>query len=343
MLYDWTVIGAGAGGVASIGKLLDSGIKPEKICWIDHDFQAGDLGKYWDKVSSNTAVNLFTKFFEAFKSFNYDQCESSLKNLDQKSTCELSHAAQTLKWVTNHLMLKVNTVKSKVNSIRSIKDCAWHINGKNLDINSKKIILAQGSEPQCLPYTANTIPLNIALNVEKLSQKNLKGKQVAVFGSSHSAIIIIRSLLEQGASVINFYRSPLVYAINMGDWILHDGTGLKGKTAEWAKENVHSNTSQDLQRVLSIESNIKEYLPKCDYVVYATGFSKRHIKIDDVIEPVYDCSNGIIASGIFGIGLAYPELVKDAYGHMEYHVGLYKFMNYIDRVFPLWDIYPQKS
>ena len=42
--YAWTVIGAGPAGIAAVGKLLDHGIAPEKIAWIDPAFAAGDLG-----------------------------------------------------------------------------------------------------------------------------------------------------------------------------------------------------------------------------------------------------------------------------------------------------------
>ena len=52
--YKWTVIGAGPAGIAAVGRLLDHGIAPEKIAWVDPDFTAGDLGNKWRAVSSNT-------------------------------------------------------------------------------------------------------------------------------------------------------------------------------------------------------------------------------------------------------------------------------------------------
>lgn len=340
-VFDWLVVGAGAGGVVSIGKLLDQGINPENICWIDPEFNAGDLGKSWYNVSSNTDVSLFTSFFEGFQSFNYDKFDSPLKSLDQNNKCQLIHAADALKWVTSQLIEKVRTIKGKVESIHSIKSAAWQVTGKQVDVKAKKIILAQGSDANKLTYSTKVIPLEVALNKALLTKEELKNKNVAVFGSSHSAVIIMQSLLEQGANVLNFYRSPLVYAVNMGDWLLHDGTGLKGKTAEWARENLHSQTPLKLQRYLSNDANVEKYLPSCDYAVYATGFKKRSIQIDDVEANEYDPRNGIIAPGIFGIGIAYPELAPDPYGHQEYHVGLYKFMKLINRVFPLWQVYPE--
>ncbi|MDC0535476.1 FAD-dependent oxidoreductase [Francisellaceae bacterium] len=339
--FDWLVVGAGAAGIASIGKLLDEGIQPKKIAWIDPEFNAGDLGKYWSNVSSNTDVSLFTKFFNQYSCFNYAAFNSPLKTFDQNDKCQLIHAADALKWVTSQLIDKVNVIKGKVDQLKSIQGCAWQVKGNGVDLIAKKVILAQGSDANTLNFDTKIIPLDIALNKDKLQKQKLKNKKVAVFGSSHSAVIIIQSLLEQGAEVANFYRSPLVYAVNMGDWLLHDGTGLKGKTAEWAKENLHSHTQKNLKRYLSNKSNIDKYLPVCDYAVYATGFKKRAIKVDDVSADDYDPRNGIIAPGVFGVGIAYPELATDPYGHQEYHVGLYKFMKLIDRVFPLWQVYPQ--
>ena len=37
MSYAWTVIGAGPAGIAAVGRLLDHGIAPEEIAWVDFD------------------------------------------------------------------------------------------------------------------------------------------------------------------------------------------------------------------------------------------------------------------------------------------------------------------
>ena len=42
--FDWAVIGAGPAGIAAIGKLLDAGIEPQRIAWIDPTFAVGDFG-----------------------------------------------------------------------------------------------------------------------------------------------------------------------------------------------------------------------------------------------------------------------------------------------------------
>lgn len=97
------------------------------------------------------------------------------------------------------------------------------------------------------------ISLDIALNPEKLSKHVNKNDTVAVFGSSHSAILILANLLKLEAKVVNFYRSPHLYAVDMGDWLLFDNTGLKGYAAEGAKKNLDGMMPKNLQRVLLTE------------------------------------------------------------------------------------------
>ncbi len=343
-MYDWVIVGAGTAGIAALGKLLDEGNDPQKICWIDPEFNAGDLGKSWYKVSSNTKVSLFTDYFKTFKAFEYDQNSDSMSQLDSEKTCELSYAANTLKATTQKLIEKVQTIKGFVTQLKSGANCTWQIIGKDIDVHTQKVILAVGSEPNALPYSTPVLPMETALNPDKLSSLDLQDKNIAIFGSSHSAVIVVQSLLKLNANVFNFYRSPTAYALPMsnenGNWVLHDNTGLKGQTAEWAKANLYHHSTPKLKRYYSNPENIDEFLPQCDFAIYATGFTKRHIKIDDLTNHTYNAHNGIIAPGVYGIGIAYPEEVKDPYGHTEYNVGMYKFIKYLNRIFPIWEAYP---
>lgn len=59
--------------------------------------------------------------------------------------------------------------------------------------------------------------------------------------------------------VINFYRSPCCYAIEMDDWILFDNTGLKGQSASWARENIDGVLPPNLIRYNVSEPNIARF------------------------------------------------------------------------------------
>ena len=86
----WTVVGAGPAGIAAVGKLLDSGVLPSSIAWVDPAFKVGDLGQKWRKVLSNTKVSLFLKYLRHCESFQYEKAgDFNLNHLDENSTCLL--------------------------------------------------------------------------------------------------------------------------------------------------------------------------------------------------------------------------------------------------------------
>ena len=44
---DWVVVGAGPAGLCVIGVLVDIGVNPQKITWIDPEFSLGSMGSYY--------------------------------------------------------------------------------------------------------------------------------------------------------------------------------------------------------------------------------------------------------------------------------------------------------
>lgn len=348
--FTWAVIGAGPAGIAAIGRLLDQQIPAEQIAWIDPNFDTGDFGTKWRKVSSNTSVKLFKRFYRECDSFDYAAFanECIIDTLDPKDTCLLEHAALPLQKITDHLGKQVVAIKNKAQHLE-LKNHHWSIklsqsdNSPNITIQAKNVILAIGSEPKSLHFPGMTeIPLVKALDPEELNDQCTSNDVVAVFGSSHSAIIIIRLLLEytRAKQIINFYQNPLRYAVDLGDWILFDDTGLKGETAKWARTHLHGEMPERLTRMISNEDAIKEFLPQCSKAIYPVGFTRRHITISGMPVLKYNEHNGIIAPGLFGVGIAFPEAATDRYGNLEYRVGLWKFMDYLNRVLPLWLKYP---
>lgn len=193
---DWVVIGAGPAGIAAVGSLLDSKIPEHKIGWLDPMFEVGDLGRKWQNVPSNTAVRLFLKFIHARHSFDYKQKEKdfSIDHLDPNSHCLLKEIVEPLQWITHRLMKKVKTVRDEATALRQNRG-NWEVKTKTTSIFTKNVILATGSEPKQLSYTHTTIiPLEIALNPSKLSKAFDYQYVIGVFGSSHSAILILPNL-----------------------------------------------------------------------------------------------------------------------------------------------------
>src|SRR5215475_5033469 len=107
--YAWTVIGAGPAGIAAVGRLLDQGIPPDKIAWIDPAFAAGDLGQKWRSVSSNTIAGTFLSFLNGAAAFRFSEAPPSpLQKVDPEDTCALGLVAEPLEWITTHLRERVH-------------------------------------------------------------------------------------------------------------------------------------------------------------------------------------------------------------------------------------------
>lgn len=337
--FAWAVIGAGPAGIATVGKLIDAGVEPKKIAWIDPEFKVGDFGTHWQKVSSNTKVGLFLKYFNECTSFKYSSApDFKIHKVDPNGTCFLALAVEPLQWITDTLQKSVTPMRGKIQQLK-LYDRHWHLTLPNSKIQAKNVVVATGAEPKSLALSGiDEIPLKIALDPDLLKSFCAKDDVIAVFGASHSAIIIVKTLLEvcDIRKVVNFYLSPLRYAIYFDDWILFDDTGLKGKTAEWARENIDGKLPAKLERIISSQENIRVNIPLCTKAIYATGFQRRLIPVEGMQTLEYNDRSGIIAPGMFGLGIAFPEAKIDRYGTLEYRVGLWKFLDYLNRVMPVW-------
>jgi len=337
--YQWAVIGAGPAGIATIGNLLDQGIEAKQILWIDPEFQVGDFGTKWHNVSSNTKSGLFIKYLQACQAFDFKNRpqQFALEELDPNNTCQLNYMAEPLRWLSEKLINTVDSEKSLVKQLTPHQQ-QWLCETENDSFLAAKVVLAIGSHAKYLPHIDTPmIALEDALDKEKLAIQCDADDVVAVFGSSHSAVMIICDLLDVGVNkVINFYLEPLRYALYFDDWILFDNTGLKGQTAQWAQKNLHGNEPQGLIRRLSSRENILHYLPQCTKAIHAIGFDPRKIYIPGFKELKHNDKTGIIAPGLFGVGIAFPEGKFDRLGNYECNVGLWKFMDFIKRMMPIW-------
>lgn len=334
------MVGAGPAGIAAVGKLLDQGIPAQQILWCDPCFKVGDFGQLWSTVSSNTKAKLFTQFLEACSSFSYAGVaeQFTLSQLDPEQTCALSYMAEPLQWITDKLMQQVQAQYGMIHRIRLFEG-RWHLYGETGIFRAQGVVLATGSVAANLNYAgADVIPFDLAIDKTRLSKVASPEATYAVFGSSHSAFIILRHLVEMKVKkIINFYRSPCRYAVDMGDWVLFDNTGLKGQTAQWAKRFIDGVLPDNLLRYQATSYNIERYLAECNKIIYAVGFNPRNTVVVDDYHPLqHNPHTGILAPGLFGLGIAYPERKVDLMGNVESQVGLWKFMTYLEKVIPLW-------
>lgn len=232
------------------------------------------------------------------------------------------------------------------------------------------VVYCTGSSPTTVPLpvapesSPAALDLDIALKPSLLARTIPADKEVTVgvVGASHSAILVLKNLLALAQQshpklrVSWFSRSPtLKYAIYKEGWILYDNTGLKGEAAQFARDQLDGErlNSSDAGKVISrvdcsggVEKEkeaMGRKLPRCDYVVQAVGFTrdelpamKQQIQFNNETGGFTDARTGKIVPGLFGAGIAFPEKVVDPEGNVEYAVGFFKFMKFLNRVIPEW-------
>ncbi|TQS33761.1 hypothetical protein Golomagni_05882 [Golovinomyces magnicellulatus] len=313
--YEAIVVGAGPAGIVVVGNLIEQMKTP--ILWVDDEFQAGRLNKYYREVPSNTRVKLFVAFADALSTFRDVVKESqrpnaytTLQDLSQEATCHIAEAADLCLMLTKGLdwsrgvHKKLGTVSSASWSDKS----KWTITIESSSacdntaakISSNMLIMCTGSHPKVgsLPVShLQDIGLDAALKPSLLSASLSRDSKiiVAVIGGSHSALLVLRNLYNLACSTHPFLRikwftrHPLRYAEQRDGWILRDNTGLKGEVATWARENLEegklelSNVSKYLEKVEysreQEDEKFKKHLPSSTHIVQAIGFTPQELPI----------------------------------------------------------------
>lgn len=317
----WTVVGAGPAGIAAVGQVLDAGVDASQIAWIDPRFSVGDFGTCWKRVVSNTTVESFLKFYNAFNSFNFQRTDRKafiIERMKPEMRCPLMVAADPLKWITSQLRQKVVSLVNKVQSLQ-LNANTWQLtlaNGETL--TTQKVVLAQGAEADSLRFPSlATIPLTIAADPQLLTAQVQPEDTIAAFGSYQSARTVAENLMKTSVKrVFLFYRSERSFQNNVASLELPE---------HFIPVHINSNT-------------FLKYIPQCDKAIYAVGFSRRQVAIADLPEDyLYDTDTGQIAPGIYGLGIAFPETVAHMMGRETYRVtAIWPFVKHLKKIFPLW-------
>ena len=281
--FNWTVVGAGSAGVASVGFLLEFGIPENEILWIDPEFNVGRMGKYYYNVPGNALTRNYTIFIKSCRVFNEFPSASRdalMKYSDSTEECMLGFIVDPLRDITQHLRTKINSIQTTVTSLEQVDDQTWKLQLPDHEITSDYVILATGSDPKNLDYSCKTsIPLDLALDKQTLSTLvNPQEDTIAVIGGSHSAVLILKYLNELGIKrIINFYRNPLKYAYDMGDGIPPQFNGLKGETGRWAYSILERNTPISIIRKKNTQEARDAWLSLCNKIIYAVGYERSEL------------------------------------------------------------------
>ncbi len=312
------------------------------------------------KLFVNYATNNLP-FAKAWYTEKYEGL-SHLLDFDINKGCDLKYAAEMVEDLVDGLRTldeykqKLTCHEGKVNKLEFGSGRNWHVYVDGASYyECEKVILATGSHPR--PFDgcseSSIVSLEDILQPDLVCQSISNSDTVAVLGSSHSAMLAVKILAElpnRPRKVINLYRSPLKFAEYISDDLIkHDNTGLKGDVADWVKINIRDTEGDQLDGFLERyslaedeEAVYKEWLPRCDKVVPAIGYIRN--KLPEIIfngkivtdldysekNQLVDNTNSLPLANLYGVGIAFPQRVRDVDGSPELAVGLAKFMRCVD-------------
>ncbi|MDF1761398.1 MAG: FAD/NAD(P)-binding protein [Coxiellaceae bacterium] len=317
--FEWMVIGAGPAGIASVGQLLELDVAPEKIVWIDPHFKCGDFGQLWRKVESNTPVESFEFFYNSCKAFHYGTQTKPffIQHMQADKNCPLLVAAEPMHWITTQLRQQVLSVAGAVQALQP-SDGGWLAQvSTGQPLHSQKVILATGAYPRTLDFDQlATIPIVTAFSPEDLAAVINTEDTVAVFGGSQSARSVLENLQPlQPKRIVHFYRHFHTYDYHLGHLNFPHV-----ETFEMTAENLVNN------------------IPHCNKAIYAIGFEKRTVPILGLHRQYdYDHDTGEIAPNIYGLGIAFPELLPHRNAQAEYpNIAVAAFVERVQHLLPYW-------
>lgn len=324
----WTVIGAGPTGIMSVGLILDSGVPAEQIVWLDPKFNVGRMGERYKNVPGNGRVEQYIAFINMCNTFKGVKSDAinHLYSLAPTHAPALAVLTEPLQDITRFLRTKVVSITDEMTAL-NFHDNQWHISTNTNHIVSDNVVLATGAKPKTMTYEGIAqIPLDQALDKAILATHVTDQDCVAVIGSGHSAILILKYLTELSVNrIVQFFKKPIVYPVHTRIGIAWQEAGLKGDVAQWAKTVLEVNPPQNIIRVLNTPQAMHDLLPQCTKVIYAAGFERNElppVNGDSSTYANYDRHSGLIAPHLYGVGIAFPQQKVDPIGNVEHLVGL---------------------
>lgn len=283
-----------------------------------------------------------------------------LNHLAPNFVGSLKIAAEPMQHISDGLRKIVRSIKGCVTNIFTsplgLKLEIKLNHNQSIFITTQRTILATGAQPKTfkLPGKHCNITMidpNIVFIQSELThylQNNPGIKTIAVIGSSHSAALAIMHLLQAGITVKQFMNKEYKYACpavapDGTEYTLYDNTGLKGDVAQFTKqllEEIDINSGIYHKRIIRYigntradVSNLLEHnLFDCSHVVTTIGYRpSQTLLVNDlpISELIHNNTTTAFENikGLFGIGIAFPQVVKAISGKEEPAVGVEKFWN----------------
>lgn len=329
--YEWAVVGAGLAGITSIAVLLENGVDASTIIWIDSEFNMGRMGKYYRNVPANTNILILRNYFKSCPILQQFPCPNREKlfGCNPEEYPLLETIIDPLIDATHYLRSLVHSLSETVTSVESAGE-EWMLICSSTKIQAHKVILAIGGQPKKLDYPLLEIPLDQALDKDKLAEYVSANDSIAVFGGMHSAMLILKYLSElQVKDIFNFYTTPYQYRIPGAE-------SLEGATKAWVKNILEPRCPNNLKRMPYTKENVALHLPLCNKVIYAIGFERNPLCVNGSYDYTCDEKTGIIAPNLYGIGMAFAPTIKTLKCNKVAINGFVIYSSYAHKLIPGW-------
>jgi hypothetical protein len=296
------IIGSGAAGLLLLLNLEQHKIDPKSITIIDPTHSGGDLTKKWFKVRSNTT---WKQIFEAVPSRNSFALPWSTLQPDEP--VELKLVIEYLQVCVKDYLSKTNIRTDLVTNVQQ-DGSQWTIqlNHTKAPLRFDVVFFCQGSDPKSLDLPFPSIPLDVALNAQRLADYIKPGQHILVFGTAHSGPLVLQNLLQHDVTITNFYATekPFYFARDGEyDGIKQDAVPIAENLINNVYPNVTLESVNDMSAIIRASKT-------ADLCIYACGFEPR------IINPewkLYDGESGRIegTTTAWGFGIAYPNRARD--------------------------------
>ncbi|KAK4127157.1 hypothetical protein N657DRAFT_641104 [Parathielavia appendiculata] len=271
------VIGAGPAGIAVVGNLFEA-LPRGKIVWIDRAFEGGSVGQFHRELPSYSPAGDYLEYARAIQTFRDISAEAQqpnavtkLRQLEREMTCSLNYAADMLMLMTDGLLKspRIEPVMGTVaRVVRNPRIREWTVTLDTPEIGfdpnpvtftAPIVVYCTGTHPKVtalpLPIDRLTVETALAPSRLKLLLPRDEHRRVAVFGSGHTAVLVLRNLFRLAAishrklRIRWFTRSEnLVYAEPDPYYDLDEdlASAVKGEGVEWGADMRVKNESGGL-------------------------------------------------------------------------------------------------
>lgn len=305
------IIGWGAANILFAGYLIHAlRVNPRDFLIVDPYHDGGALLRNWSRVISNTTYNQFTTALESL--------EIPCAHLhDPANPTTLEALAHQL--IESVKLAGARRVFGRATTLEwTAAENQWTVQTTAGNFKVDFVSLSPGAEPRCLQTTVPQIPLMHALSTDTLrTYFPTKGvvstaKHCTVFGSAHSGVLIVQSLVNLGVSVTLVYNTPAPFYF--ADEGAYDG--VKQEAAVIAREILSSGLGGVVELIPYSESlGLHDALLRSDWSICACGFdttSLPTVRVDgenmrnDKGIP-YNPATGQIGPRLYGWGIAFPS------------------------------------